>query len=72
LIIIHLGKFHQIKSHKCTYVAVGIKFAIMFMLRQVSNVLNTHGAELMEKRYRFNIGLLMCEFFIISLYIFLV
>jgi len=31
-------------------------------LIQVSDVLNRHRAELMEKRYRFNIGLLMCKF----------
>jgi len=31
-------------------------------LLQVSNVLNQHKAELIEKRYRCNIGLFMCKF----------
>jgi len=33
---------------------------------QVSNVLNQHKAELMEKRYRCNIGLLMCKLAVVA------
>ena len=35
---------------------------IDIMLLQVSDMLNRHKAELMEKRYRCNIGLFMCKF----------
>jgi len=41
---------------------------INVMLFQVTNVLNEHRSELIEKRYRCNIGLFMCKFVTAGVY----